>query len=85
MFRPHCWAFILGNSALNVANWLGGGSWWAFWPLAGWGLILGVHYLIYKSNRVDGAWVEERTDDVRSKSYDRGHIDSIEQRFKEKK
>jgi hypothetical protein len=44
-----------------------------------------LHYLMYKARRVDPRWVEERTEDVRSKSYDRAHMDSIETRFKEKK
>ena len=85
MFRLHLWAFILVNLALNAANWFVGGDWWAFWPLGVWGVVLVAHYLIYKSKRVDKRWVEERTDDVRSKSYDRAHMDSIETRFKEKK
>jgi len=80
-FRLHAWLFVFGNIALSAANWLGGGYWWAFWPLVVWGLVLAVHYLIFKSKRVDKRWVEERTDDVRSKSYDRAHMDSIESRY----
>lgn len=80
-FRLHLWAFVLGNAALNAANWFAGGDWWAFWPLVVWGLALGAHYLVYKSKRVDERWVEERTEDVLSKSYDRAHIDSIETRY----
>jgi hypothetical protein len=80
-FRLHCWAFVFGNAALNTANWFVGDDWWAFWPLVGWGAVLVVHYLVYKSKRVDERWVEERTDDVRSKSYDRAHIDSIQTRY----
>ena len=80
-FRLHCWAFVLGNAALNVINWFISTDWWAFWPLVVWSFALGAHYLIYKSKRVDARWVEERTEDVRSKSYDRAHIDSIEARY----
>jgi hypothetical protein len=80
VFRLHLWAFVLVNLGLNAANWFTGGDWWAFWPLVVWGAILVAHYLIYKSKRVDARWVEERTDDVRSKSYDRAHMDSIEAR-----
>ena len=54
-----------------------GGDWWSFWPLAGWGVVLTVHYLVHKTATVDEAWVEERTQDLRSKSYDAGHIDTI--------
>jgi hypothetical protein len=77
VFRLHLGAFVVVNLALNAANWFAGGDWWAFWPLVVWGLVLGAHYLAYKSKRVDERWVKERTDDVRSKSYDRAHMDSI--------
>lgn len=80
-FRLHALAFVLGNGALNGANWFVGGDWWAFWPLMAWGLVLGAHYLMYKSRRADDRWVEERTEDVRSKSYDRAHMDSIQTRY----
>jgi hypothetical protein len=36
-----------------------------------------VHYLIYKARTVDDRWVEERTADLHSKSYDAHHIDTI--------
>jgi len=81
VFRLHLWAFVLVNLALNAANWFMGGDWWAFWPLAIWGVVLAAHYLIDKSRRVDARWVEERTEEVRSKSYDASHIDSIARRY----
>jgi hypothetical protein len=34
-----------------------------------------------QTRRVDERWAEERTDDVRSKSYDRAHIDEIQARY----
>ena len=39
--------------------------------------MLAVHYLIHKSRTVDESWVEERTADLHSKSYDASHIDRI--------
>ena len=39
--------------------------------------MLAVHYLIQKSRTVDENWVEERTAELHSKSYDAGHIDQI--------
>jgi CBS-domain-containing membrane protein len=84
-FRRHLVAFVAVNAVLNAANAFYGDYWWAFWPLAIWSLALVAHYLVYKSRRVDERWVEERTDDVRSQSYDRAHMDSIEDRLKEKK
>jgi hypothetical protein len=84
-FRRHLIAFVVVNAALNAANAAWGEAWWAFWPLLIWGIGLGAHYLVYKSKRVNEAWVEERTEDVRSKSYDRAHMDSVEKRLKDKK
>jgi hypothetical protein len=81
VFRLHLWAFVLGNLALSAANWFVGDDWWAFWPLVVWGIALAAHYLVYKSRRVSDRWVEKRTEDVLSKSYDRAHIDSIETRY----
>jgi hypothetical protein len=36
-----------------------------------------VHYLVKKAETVDEAWVEERTANLHSKSYDASHIDQI--------
>jgi hypothetical protein len=45
-----------------------------------WGILLAVHYFVYKARTVDERWVAERADDLRSKSYDASHIDSIAER-----
>ena len=83
-FRHHLVLFVVVNGALNAINAFAGDGWWAFWPLAIWAMGLGAHYLVYKSRRVDAAWVEERTEDVRSKSYDRAHMDTIAGKAKDK-
>jgi hypothetical protein len=36
--------------------------------------------MVFKARSVDESWVEERTADLRSKSYDAGHIDDIAER-----
>jgi len=76
-FRRHFTAFLVVNLALTAANVVTGAPWWAFWPLAAWSLPLLVHYLIYKTSTIDDAWVDERIEDLRSKSYDLSHIDDI--------
>jgi hypothetical protein len=75
--RWHLAAFIGVNAALHLVNFFAGSGWWAFWPLAAWAPLVAVHYFVRKSRRVDERWAEERTDDVRSKSYDRAHMDDI--------
>ena len=76
-FRRHLALFVGVNFALNVANHFGGGGWWAFWPLVAWGMVLMIHYLRYKAATVDEGWVDERTAELRLKSYDRDHIENI--------
>jgi hypothetical protein len=76
-FRTHLIAYLIVNAALTVINVLMGAPWWAFWPLILWGLALMLHFLVHRARTVDEAWVEERTQDLRSKSYDASHIDEI--------
>ena len=68
-------------AALAGANWLSAGSWWSFWPIAAWSAAFTVHYLVYKARSTDERWAEERAADLRSKSYDASHIDSIAKRY----
>ncbi len=75
--RLHAGAYAAGAGILLVANWLTGGAWWSFWPLAAWGIALAAHAMIHKAGTVDEAWAEERTADLHSKSYDASHIDRI--------
>ncbi|MEO8718446.1 MAG: 2TM domain-containing protein [Burkholderiales bacterium] len=76
-FRRHVVAFVLVNAALTGVNIYTGAPWWAFWPLVFWGLVLMVHFFFHRAATVDDAWVKERTEDLRSKSYDLGHSDDI--------
>ena len=79
MFRRHLAAFVLVNALLTGVNIYQGPPWWAFWPLIAWGLVLMLHFLMHRAAAVNESWVEERTLDVHSKSYDAGHIDDIRQ------
>ena len=77
MFRRHLFAFVLVNVVLTGINVSMGPPWWAFWPLILWGLVLLVHFLVHRASAVDESWVDERTLDLRSKSYDASHIGDI--------
>jgi len=79
-FRRHLLAFVVVNGVLTAVNVYTGAPWWAFWPLIAWALVLMVHFLFYRAATVQDAWVEERTLDLRSKSYDLGHIQDIQER-----
>jgi len=76
-FRRHLAAYLVVNIGLTAINIADGAPWWAFWPFAIWSMVLMVHYLVYKTATVDDAWVDERVEDLRSKSYDLSHIDDI--------
>lgn len=76
-FQRHLVAYLVVNIGLTAANIASGAPWWAFWPFAIWSMVLMVHYLVYKTSTVDDAWVDERVEDLRSKSYDLSHIDDI--------
>ncbi len=80
LFRWHRRAFVAVMAALIAANIAIGGGWWSFWPMCAWGLVFSLHFLYYKSVTIDEAWAEERTDDMRLRSYDLSHISDIEDR-----
>ncbi|MGI9384933.1 MAG: 2TM domain-containing protein [Methyloligellaceae bacterium] len=80
-FRRHLAAFLLGNALLTAANVATGGPWWAYWPFIVWTIALAGHYLVYKTATIDKRWVDTRADELKYKSYDRGHIDSISSRY----
>jgi hypothetical protein len=79
-FRPHLYVYLVANAAFTGLNVYMGAPWWAVWPLVLWGMLLMLHFLYHRTASVDDAWVEERTLDLRSKSYDMGHIDNIRER-----
>ncbi len=81
--RLHAGIYVACAGVLTAVNWATGSGWWSFWPVAVWGVALGVHYMIHKSRTVDEAWVDERTADLHSKSYDASHIDDIAGRARE--
>lgn len=66
------------NGLLTVANFFTGTPWWAVWPLLVTGFALGLHYLVYKVRTTDDEWVQQRVDDLHDRSYDRGHIEVIQ-------
>ena len=80
-FLWHLGVFAALNILLNCVNWYTGRPWWAFWPLVVTGLLLGLHYIFYKTAVIDEGWVRERTEEVNLKSYDRSHIEGLKDRY----
>jgi 2TM domain len=84
VFRWHLLVYGGVMGATMVVNFVIGGGWWSFWPICAWGLVLAFHFFYYKSVTVDEAWVQERTDDMRLRSYDLSHIHDIEDRVEQR-
>jgi hypothetical protein len=80
-FRIHAVAFVAGVIALATADYLIAKSWWSLWPIALWSVAFAVHYFYRKARSVDDGWAEARAAELRSKSYDASHIDSIAERY----
>lgn len=80
LFRLHRRVFVAAMIVLVAANMVIGSGWWSFWPMCVWTLVFSLHFFYYKSLTIDEAWVEERTDDMRMRSYDLSHIVDIEDR-----
>ncbi len=83
LFRWHATIYGVLIGGLTVVNIYVGGGWWSFWPMCIWGIVLALHFFIYKSVTVDEDWVRERTDDLKLRSYDLSHIQDIETRVDE--
>ena len=79
--RIHAVAFVAGVIALAMADYLFSKSWWSLWPIALWSVAFTVHYFYCKALSADEGWAQERAADLRSKSYDASHIDSIAERY----
>ena len=79
-FRIHLRLYLLLCGGLTLANLFTGAGWWSFAPVCGWGIVLAVHYFYVRAVNVDDDWVRERTDDLRVRSYDLGHITDLEER-----
>jgi len=54
-----------------------------FWLPFAWGLIAAVHFFVVATLTVDEAWTEERTLEVKVRSYDLGHMEDIRERHED--
>ena len=78
--RVHVVAYAIGNGLFVLIDVLTPGSWWFFWPMFGWGIAVALHWLYVTTVNIDDDWAERRTEDIRQKAYDAGHIEDIDRR-----
>ena len=80
-FRRHATAYITGTLALSGLQILTTGTWWHFWIMVPWGILLLVHYFVASAFDADEEWAADRVLDLKTSSYDFDHIGSIEKRI----
>ena len=73
----HRLAFAAVVGCATAADVFFGEGWNTFAPVLAWAMLLGLHYLLAQSLDVDDDRVERRTEDLRLRAYDQGHIDDI--------
>lgn len=60
----HLLVYAVVNTGLFLINLLtkgDGGAWWFYWPLAGWGVGLGVHTVVTFGGVFSNEWRERKT------------------------
>ena len=73
----HRIAFVVLGGCLTAADVFLGDGWNTFAPMLAWGMLLGFHYILAQSLTMDDERAERRTEDLRLRAYDQGHIDDI--------
>ena len=79
-FRTHLRLYLVVCGGLTLINLFTSASWWSFTTVCGWGVLLAVHYFYVRAANVDDDWVRDRTEDLKVRSYDLGHITDLEER-----
>ena len=73
--KAHGVLFMVVNGLALAANVWTGPPWWGAWVLLVSGAPFLVHVLAVRSLTVSPAWVDERTERVRERSYERASIE----------
>jgi len=73
----HRIAFLGLGGCLTLADVFLGDGWNTFAPMLAWGMVVGLHFILARSLAMDDELVERRTEDLRLRAYDQGHIDDI--------
>ena len=80
-FKRHAATYAAATLLLSALHIWSAGSWWNFWIMVPWGILLLVHYFIASALDADEEWATDRVLDLQTSSYDFDHIGSIEKRI----
>ena len=81
LFRRHLSFYLCLGGGLILINIILGAGWWSFWAIYGWGLLLALHFFVYRSMNAPEDWIDDRARQLRAKAYDFGHIRDMEGRI----
>ncbi len=73
----HRLAFAAVGGCATAADVFFGEGWNTFAPMLAWAVLFGLHYVFARSLTMDDDRAERRTEDLRLRAYDQGHIDDI--------
>ena len=73
----HRLAFATVAGFATVADVFLGDGWNTFGPTLAWAMLLGLHFILARSLTMDEEGADRRTEDLRLRAYDQGHIDDI--------
>ena len=80
-FRYHALVLAIAVCLLLSIEWVLGARWSLLWPLIIWGLMVSIHYFVSAAFDINEVWADDRVVDVKTRSYDVGHIMNIEHRI----
>ena len=80
-FRYHALVLAIVVCLLLIIEWTLGTRWSLFWPFIIWGLMVSIHYFFSAAFDINEVWADGRVLDVKTRSYDLGHIMNIEDRI----
>ena len=73
----HRIAFAAVGGGATVADVFLGDGWNTFGPVLAWGMLLVLHFILARSLTMDEEGAARRSEDLRLRAYDQGHIDDI--------
>ena len=76
-YRWHQPLFLAGLAALGTIDLAFLDGWGTFWIMLSWGMVFGVHFMVFRAQTVDERWVQERTIFDVQRPWDTGHIQEI--------
>lgn len=70
-YYTHLLVYLVVNTGLFVINLLtkgDGGTWWFYWPLAGWGIALAIHTMVVFGDVFSEGWKHRKAEQIYRRS-----------------